>query len=137
MWKQLAPVALLLTVLATPACLTERESSPPGLDSTMAQHAVMTRAWTVNERGSRAGSVARYEAGGEQERYFYVVRNRHDQDLGIIDALGRIYRNRPHGEPEWVGSGTVLQGVMQILELGPRTELLEVPVTQASGSPGQ
>jgi len=126
-------VALLLVCACaaahTTACITERESSPPGLDSAVVQRARAVQSWSIHERGARVGSVVRYEHVNEPERYFYMVRNRHDQDLGMIDALGRIFRQRPHSEePEQIGSGSVLEGARRILRLGKRAELREMPV---------
>ncbi len=85
------------------------------------------RAWEVVHEGAEAvGMVVLFE-GREPGESIYVVRNVWQQDLGIVDNLGRAYRYEPHHEtPAWVGSGTVQQGVERILG---RTDcrLFEVP----------
>lgn len=95
-----------------------------------AQGAVLTpaaaeRAWLVEEGGAFVGSVVRFGSSEEGGEFFYMVRNRWDQDVGMIDHLGRAWRRVPHAEDAWLGTGTVLEGVRQILAAGPGTEMTE------------
>ena len=83
MWIRIVLTAVALSAATASGCVTQRESAPPGLNSARAQHSRPTQAWMVMERGSRVGSVVRYENVEAAERFFYVVRNRHDQDLGL------------------------------------------------------
>lgn len=89
------------------------------------------RAWNVVHADEVAGVVVLFRAEGDPGRAFYSVRNPWQQELGMIDALGRIWRFRPHEpEPEWVGSGTVNQGAARILDLAPGASLEEVAIEE-------
>lgn len=94
------------------------------------------RAWEVVEAGRVVGVLVEFEERGG-ERRFFSARNPEQQELGMIDEQGRAWRYRPHAsEPEWLGTGTVSEGVRRILELGTGAELLEVTleVLSAKGS---
>lgn len=74
------------------------------------------RAWELWESGRCLGAFVRFEEHGNTERAFYSVRNREGQELGIVDLDGRAWRYRAHAsEPEWLGSGTVIDGARRIL----------------------
>jgi hypothetical protein len=85
------------------------------------------RAWRVAGPDRDHGFVVRFREEGDAERAYFSVRNVHLQDLGIVDARGRAYRYRPHQrDPEWVGSGTVLEGARRILDAPAPCRLEEV-----------
>jgi len=72
--------------------------------------------WAVEIEGESVGSVVLFQEHGLARDSIYVVRNPWDQDLGMIDGLGRAYRYLPHHkEPAWVGTGTVAEGAARIL----------------------
>jgi hypothetical protein len=100
-------------------CIVSATQSPPNLDRVVATRMRATRAWSVERSGESIGSLVRFEEPGSRTKVVYVVRNEWGQDLGLIDALGRAWRWRPHAEtPELVGSGTTTDGVARILESG-------------------
>lgn len=121
---------LLLTILATTACVTTETSAPYAAPGAQIQSSSATRAWEVVDSGTPIGSVVRFEAPGkpgEPSRFLYTVRNTYSQDLGLVDALGRAWRQRPfQDDAEWIGTGTVLEGVRGILGAGPEALLREV-----------
>ena len=116
--------ALVLTVPS--GCVTSVEDAPAGLEESTLVEAKPARAWQVMEEGRAIGSVLCYE--GERGEELFAVRNEHGQDLGFVDALGRAWRNRPHRQPQWLGSGSVAEGVARILGLVPPAELVEIPL---------
>ncbi len=103
--------------------------------------ALPTHAFELVERGRVVGVVVEFvELGGD--RRFFSVRNDLQQELGLVDQDGRFWRYRAHGEEdaEWIGTGTVLQGAIRILEAHEGCELFEVDLellsTTASGETG-
>ena len=128
-------LGLLLAALACgPACITTTESQPPGIDDREVAQAAAVRSWLAQgPPGPALGCVVRLETPergeGADGRFFFVVRNLYSQDLGLIDALGRAYRYRPHAaEPEVLGSGTVAEGAARILAADGPVDLLEIPI---------
>ena len=120
------PVALgLATLLSLGSCITTTTSQPVGLDRAVLTSIPVSRAWLVQEGGQTIGSVVRYSERGSDGRFLYVVRNLWDQDMGMIDERGRAWRRLPHEEDSWIGTGTVVQGVRQILDAGPDTQMDE------------
>jgi hypothetical protein len=104
-------------------CLTTTQSAPAGVEAAIVQRARATRAWIAEEQGQAIGSVVRFEDSSAGDRAIYVVRDAWGEDLGLVDALGRVWRMRPHkSKLEGLGSGTVAEGVERIL--GPRTSLV-------------
>ena len=127
-------IVLLLLLLA--GCVTTTQSSPPGLSSAIVRRARPIAAWGAVENQMITGYVARFEPPGDPDRFIYSIRNEHQQDLGVIDSFGRVYRYRPHAdEPEWIGSGTVLFGVRRILGSGPEMHLVEVELFDEDADP--
>ena len=88
------------------------------------------RAWLVENEGSFLGSVVRFTGQGGSKEFFFMVRNPWDQDVGMIDHLGRSWKRVPHEEDAWLGTGTVLEGVQRILEAGERAHMVELDVSQ-------
>lgn len=122
--------ALLATLASVPlaACMTTTTTQPTGLDRAVLTPVPAVRAWVVVESGAVAGSVVRYAERGQDGRFLYMVRNIWDQDLGLVDELGRAWRRVPHEEDRWIGTGTVAQGVRSILEVGDAASLSERPL---------
>lgn len=95
------------------------------------------RTWEVRRDGERLGLVVLFQESGRVRDSVYVVRNPWQQDLGLIDGLGRAFRYVPHREePAWVGSGTVLTGALAILDINGSCELVEVDEDAARPVPG-
>ncbi|MEC7232117.1 MAG: hypothetical protein VXW31_04190 [Planctomycetota bacterium] len=103
---------------ALPGCMTTTIQDPPGIERAVLTPVPAVRAWVVLEAGRVEGSVVRYAERGQDGRFLYVVRNIWDQDLGVVDELGRAWRRVPHEEDRWIGTGTVADGVRRILDLG-------------------
>lgn len=112
------------------ACETTSTSSLPAPDNMVLRQVPPTRAWLVVHEGGVVGSVVRYQEEDGEERFLYAVRNVHHQDLGLIDAQGRAFRNRAYRDAEWLGTGTVPEGVRRVLDLGADVELREVPLDE-------
>ena len=120
-----APTALVATLLLPlGACLTVAERHVPAAPAT-AVAALPGEAWTAHGgTGEELGFVVRFEEAAPDlegtPRTFLSVRNRHGQELGLVDDLGRAWRYRPHAlDPAWVGTGSVAEGVARILLDGP------------------
>lgn len=121
---------LLLATLAA-GCRVTRRSSPPALNLTLLQRSMAERAWLVHDGQDRmVGSVVRYEEPAGEQRFSYIVRNIHEQDMGMVDQLGRAYRYRPHQGPEWLSTGPVEEGVLVILGQGPDGTLREISLEE-------
>lgn len=92
------------------------------------------RVWELRSGGEPLGFVVQFQEAGRASDSLYVVRNSWNQDLGLIDGLGRAFRYLPHHEePAWVGSGTVLAGARLILDVALPCALVEV--TESGSSP--
>ncbi|MFT6833215.1 MAG: hypothetical protein ACJAZN_003396 [Planctomycetota bacterium] len=129
-----ARAAALAAALALPGCLTTSSSQPVGADQAVLMAIPVSRAWIVHEGDQIVGSVIRYSETGADGRFLYVVRNPWDQDLGVIDERGRAWRRIPHQEDHWIGTGTVLHGVRQILDTGIEGRLVEIPASDVEAA---
>lgn len=128
--RPLLGVALAATALLG-ACRTTETRRPVVSDMPAVRQASAARAWHALTEDDVVGEVVFYRADAMNDSV-YVVRNAFQQDLGLVDALGRAYRYLPHlDEPVWVGSGTVVQGIERILGLDGRCELVEFPLPEA------
>ncbi len=118
------PISSLLLSLALllPGCVSETTSSPDYGDLD-ARQSTAQGTWMVMDGQKAAGFVVRFEEKGDKGTVLLSVRNPNNQDLGWVDQLGRAWRYRPHEDPEWVSTGSTLQGVRHILELGENTRL--------------
>lgn len=125
-------IALLAVVLCGPSCLlveTRRTHTP---DPPLADHALPVRAWKAIAEDEVVGEIVCFESTLQRGEPLFMVRNRWQQDLGLIDRLGRAFRFRPHAEDaDWVGTGTVVQGAARILEAEASFRLEEVPLLNA------
>lgn len=103
--------------LALSGCLSETTSSRDYGDLD-ARQAKAQDSWKVLDGSELRGFVVRFEEATPEGSILLSVRNSHNQDLGWIDQLGRAWRYRPHEDPEWVSTGSTVQGVRGILGLG-------------------
>lgn len=87
-------------------------------------------AWVVEDEDSFIGSVVRFADQEATDEFIFMVRNPWDQDVGMIDHLGRCWKRIPHAEDAWLSTGTVLEGVRQLLDSGDGTRMTEIPVPQ-------
>ncbi|MCP5021825.1 MAG: hypothetical protein GY930_08600 [bacterium] len=115
--QSFAASAFLALPLALLGCLSESTSSEDFGDLN-ARHAKAQDSWKVLEGSELRGFLVRFEESTAEGSVLLSVRNRHNQDLGWIDQLGRAWRYRPHEDPEWVSTGSTVQGVRGILGLG-------------------
>jgi hypothetical protein len=124
----------LALVLVTPACEVTEESAPYYGDGGVVTRALPTRAFEIRDQGRKVGSLVRYDEEGS-ERFFFSVRNIHDQDLGLVDAQGQAWRRRPFEEDEALSSGTVQEGAARILGLAGSVTLFEVDLDGLRATP--
>ena len=113
-------------LLSCCACRTTANvASAPAPSARVGTH---ERTWEVHSGGEVLGLVVLFQEHGLTRDSLYVVRNPWNQDLGMIDGLGRAYRYLPHcEEPAWVGSGTIAAGAREILGAREECELIELP----------
>jgi hypothetical protein len=125
--RTLHHLVLLLPLLGA-GCLGPNQQSLRDRNEATATAAEAVRAWEIVLDGEVRGRVIEFaELGGE--RGFHSVRNARHQELGMIDDLGRSWRYQPHAdEPDWLGTGTVLEGARAILNLPESAEGFEVPL---------
>lgn len=126
-----AGLALALTLGG--ACRTTSSASPAGERDVSVTRSKATRVWEVLQDGASIGLVTRYDSDEVPSRTFFLVKNPARQDLGMVDALGRAWRYRPHErEAEWLTTGTVLHGALAILGREGSGELRELDASAAS-----
>jgi len=90
-------------------------------------HFHVARAWQLWDGGACVGHVVWHQDASEPERGFFNVSNAEHQVLGMIDEHNRAWRYRPHQrEPEWLGTGTVLEGSRLILGASGTSELIRI-----------
>jgi len=125
------PLALFLT-LALASCVSEVRDLRPGLHESGPTVSRPVEAWEVVPDGRVAGTVVVFQVQDGEERFFQV-RNQHNQELGMVDAEGRWWRFALHGrQSEWLGSGTVREGVCRILGVATDAPFYDVPVATLS-----
>ncbi|MEZ5977302.1 MAG: hypothetical protein R3F34_03690 [Planctomycetota bacterium] len=117
--RRVAPMGLasaLLAALLQGCIVTERESpSDPG---GAAVHRSLSAVYDVRLDGAVVGHVHEYGSATSPQGHYYSVRNRWDQEVGMVDERGRFWAHRPHRDtPEHIGSGTLEEGVMRLLGL--------------------
>ncbi|QDV05276.1 hypothetical protein Poly30_07720 [Planctomycetes bacterium Poly30] len=127
-------LGLALVAPGLTGCVTTTTSQPAGADGAILTAIPVSRAWLVLEQGETVGSVVRYSEAGDRGRFLYVVRNLWDQDLGMIDERGRAWKRIPHEEDRWLGTGSIAQGVRQILETGVDCQLLELSAAEVEAA---
>lgn len=130
----LRPVLPLLLCLGACRTVETRELRPVATEVRVGQRA---RGWDVVFAGERVGQVVLFQDRGRIGDSVYIVRNRWNQDLGLIDGLGRAYRYLPHHrQPAWIGSGTIALGVERILGIESTCELVELDTFQNGDDAG-
>lgn len=121
----------LVLALAATGCRTTTTSRMPGPESVEITQAAAARAWELWSSGRYLGAVVRFEVRDDTHRFFYSVRNREGQEMGIVDLHGRAYRYRAHvTDPEWLGTGPVFDGARKILDGPTSAEAVEVDVSR-------
>jgi hypothetical protein len=119
-----------LIVLATACRVTTTERILEPQPVAIARGAA-ARTWDVVAAGGPIGRVVLFEAEERPGGPVFVVQDVLGHDLGMVDALGRAWRYRPHQrEAEWLGTGTVAQGAGWILS-AEECQLEEVPLGAA------
>lgn len=113
------------------------EIRQPARTPAVARTAQPVRAWRIVADGEDRGVVVLFRSADSGT--FFSVRNAWQQDLGLVDEVGRAWAFRAHAaEPEWVGSGSVAQGAGRILGTEEAPELVEVPLaTLGAGEDGR
>lgn len=122
------PFLLLGLCAALLGCVSTKSERLSYDDSSGAPvHLVPERAWELRDGVLVVGHVVLFDAHDDSGHIYYSVRNSWQQELGLVDELGRVWRFRPfEEEPEWMGSGSVVEGARLILDLGPAAALHEV-----------
>lgn len=119
----------LLLIASLVSCQQVSHRAPPGLSHAAPTLCRPSSAWEVVHAGSVVGVVVQFSDLQEASRRFFSVRNAHQQELGLVDALGRAWRFRPHGaDAECLGSGSMLSGAARILGVDGACQLFEVPL---------
>jgi hypothetical protein len=124
---------LTLCLIALPSCILVSQRSSP-TDGPKAVSTLPKAAWSVIptdfDSTDSIGWVIRFQEAGESARSFYSVRNLHHQELGLVDTLGRAWKYQPfQKEANWLGSGSVPEGVSSILCPGSPVTLVENSVS--------
>lgn len=129
-------MARLLLFMCAPlvlGCVTTETRTVP-VPPAAAVAAAPARAWqALDPQGALAGYVVRFteDAPGAAARGFFSVRNPYQQELGLVDGLGRSWRFEAHrDEPVWLGSGSVADATGRIL--GTPVTLAETPLAGLS-----
>ena len=129
--------SLALVILGGTACIQTQSSrvaspGPVGLVRT----ATPERAWRVREEGETNGFVVFFGSHQDPSESFYSVRNRWQQELGVIDSLGVTWRFVPHErEAAHVTTGSVLEGASALLEASAPCVLEEMEVSELARQP--
>ena len=127
---------LLLACLAPAACTSESLSQRPGPKTAIITRTLPVRGWEVRDDGRLAGSVLMYAEPEHERTGYYSVRNAQGQVLGMVDFEGRAWRYRLHEEElEWLGTGTVVEGVRRILGTSALAQLEPAELGALAGQP--
>jgi hypothetical protein len=125
---------VLIACLLPAACTTESQSQSAGPKMAIVTRTLPSRGWEVRDDGRLAGSVLLYTDPARASTGYYSVRNAQGQVLGMVDFDGRAWRYRLHEEqPEWIGTGTVLEGVRRILGTSALSALEEAELASLTG----
>jgi len=129
--------ALLLTsaLALLLGCRTTETRSLSSSPTPLVRIGTRAKSWEVRSGSELLGRVVLFQERGLARDSVYLVRNPWNQDLGLIDGLGRAYRYLPHEEePAWVGTGTVALGAQRILGAEAECELCELASDLGPGS---
>lgn len=124
--------SLPLVLLFLSACMTTKEHSSP-LPPAAAVSLAPAQAWElVSPETGPVGYLVRFEESAPSSaapRCFFSVRNTWQQELGLVDDLGRSWRFEPHAQaPNWLGSGSIAEGTSRILGL--EVQLAEIDLAR-------
>lgn len=123
------PGLLALAALACcpGACRTTIQDHPFAVrDRAVAVRLWPERAFELVEAHEVLGRLVLFQSTTPGGGAFWSVRDPWHHELGMIDELGRIWRYRPHVEdPEWIGTGTVVEGARLVLGVGQGAVLRE------------
>ena len=129
--------ALAALVLLNAGCRTttvERVAPPR---HAAVEEALASRTWDVVSGDETLGRIVEFRSDARGDEAQFVVQNVWQQDLGMIDGLGRAWRFRPHRtEAEWLLTGTIAQGAAAILD-AEECELREVSLDRAREAAAQ
>lgn len=122
-------LSVALAALALPGCRVARDPAPARIDQARPIPLVAQRRWRIEDEGRLLGFVLEFESAPERDRpagRCFSVRNELEQELGLIDGLGRAWRFQLHErEPQWVATGTLLEGALAILRAPASARLVE------------
>jgi hypothetical protein len=104
-------------ILIAPLFLACRGPQAPSIEGRAVERAQMTVIRPILSDGVQVGSLATYRRSGGGQPWVKLVRNTHGQDLGLIDALGRVWRYTPHGDEEVVREPDLLQALGRVLRV--------------------
>ena len=99
-----------------PACIETQSQRQVGPAEGEVVFSERDAQWLVRDPDGRVlGYLLRFVPRAEAPAFHTVV-TPHQQDVGLVDALGRWWRYAPHQtEPELVGTGTIQDGVEVLL----------------------
>jgi len=134
---RLAGLAVAAAMLPSAGCWTTRSEQLAAPVEARVRVGVASRAWEVREEGGIAGYVIQYDEPATAGGRHFSVRNPLQQELGLVDANGRIWLYVPH-EPDarMLGSGTLAVGARRILGAAPGARLAEIPIDGLRGDGG-
>lgn len=118
-----------------PGCVTTETRSASAAPAPAVATAPM-RAWAAQgPDGATLGYVVRFaEDRAQTPRGFFSVRNPYQQELGLVDDLGRSWRFEAHqSEPTWLGTGSVAEATSRIL--GQPVVLVDAPLATLTKPP--
>lgn len=109
-------LSFLLLTLCASCLMTDRTTS--SLSPAPAVISSPGQAWIVKDQGGQhLGYLVHFQenSSATQPKGFFSVRNTFQQELGLVDDLGRSWRFEPHAkQPMWLGSGTVSEATSRI-----------------------
>ena len=122
---------LFICLVLGPGCVTT-ETRNTNHPVAPAVSTAPSRSWRgESDSGALVGYLVRFAEGPKSQaaRGFFSVRNAYQQELGLVDDLGRSWRFEPHQkEPTWLGSGSVTEATGRIL--GMDVQLVETPLQE-------
>jgi hypothetical protein len=125
--RSLVALAALAALGSVSGCITS-ETVRPLTPESRAVWRELRAEYTVELAGEVVGRVQEFGGSAAADRYWSVM-NPWGQEVGLVDDLGRFWRHVPHEElPEHVGSGTLTDGLVRLLDLVGEPTLVAVGV---------
>lgn len=119
----------LAAFAAASGCITS-ETVRPLTPESRAVWRELRAEYTVELAGEVVGRVQEFGGSAAADRYWSVM-NPWGQEVGLVDDLGRFWRHVPHEElPVHVGSGTLADGLVRLLDLAGEPTLVAVEATE-------